>query len=319
MNHDVAFDRIDIYTQALNAAFVRGYEATAEPPPIEVAMQTFPTDGKETHLPWLSQPPMMSLWEGYRRYAKLGATDYRIVTEPYSSAFEILNDDLNDIQIPGWSMAAAVLGKNAKVWKTIKSQINLAAGQTTTCYDGSNFFATSHNTGTGNNIVTATTVASDATHAMVALVVKNNFVKPLIWLEREAPSFKTDAGTIQSDEARKSRWWASSRGAPAYGFWHDSVLCKFTGTPTVAEVQTALGTINARFRGFTLPKVLVSDPNQYPHGQTKFDTSSLVIVCSTLIEHIVRQALTLSLISQTENYYRNFADLICSGYLDNVT
>jgi uncharacterized Zn finger protein (UPF0148 family) len=89
------------------------------------------------------------------------------------------------------------------------------------------------------------------------------------------------------------KWWSDLRGRAAFGFWWDAMLVKFANTPTVADMQTTLGNVNARFRGFTYPKNLASDVNQYPHGQTQFNDKT-VIVCSSLIEHIVRQALTLS-------------------------
>jgi hypothetical protein len=83
-------------------------------------------------------------------------------------------------------------------------------------------------------------------------------------------------------------------------------------------MQTAIGNVNARLRGFTYPKNLASDVNQYPHGQTQFNEKTVTIVCSSLIDHILRQALTLSLIGQTENFYKGWAKQVTSGYLDLV-
>lgn len=313
------FDRIDLYTQALNTAFMRSYEAIAEPAPIEVAMTVVPSKGRVENYPWLNPPPLMHQWKGYRQYAKLGETNYRVPNLTYTAEFECLKEDLDDDQIDGFKLQAAAMAKGAKEWQGIQCLQTLAAGQTTKCFDDSNFFASSHNVGSGNNIVTGTAAASDGvTHAMACLIIKNTMVKPLLWQNREAPSFQTDAGSLEADKIRKVKWWSDLRGAAAFGFWFDAILVKFSNTPTVAEIQTTLGSVNAAFRTFTYPKNLPSDVNQYIHGQTKFDDKSLVIVCSTKLEHIVRQALTLSLIAQTENYWKGFAQLICSGYLDAV-
>jgi len=312
-------DKIDIYTQALNVAFVNAYDQVPEQAPIEPALTLVDSKGRVENYPWLFPPPMLHQWKGYRQYAKLGETNYRVPNLTYTAEFECLFEDLEDDQIDGFKKQAAAMARGAQEYRTIQSLINLAAGQTTPCFDGSNFFAASHTVGTGNNIVSAPAAASDGvTHAAVALVIANKMVKPLLWQMREGPNFDTDAGTPEARKTRMVKWWSDLRGAAAFGFWWDAILVKWANTPTVQEMQTALGTVNARFRQFTFPKNLATDQNYYPHGQTKFTDKTLLIVCSTLIEHIARQALTLSLIGQTENYYKGFADLACSGYLDGV-
>ena len=312
-------DRIDIYTQALNAAFINAYNAVAEPAPIEPAVTPVTSKGRVENYPWLYPPPLLHQWKGYRQYAKLGETNYRVPNVTYTAEFEALYEDFEDDQVGGFKLQAAAMARAAKEWQWIQSLINLAAGQTTKCFDDTNFFASSHNVGSGNNIVTGTAAGSDGqTHAMVVLVRGNKLVKPLLWQMREGPDFKSDAGSIESQKARLVKWWSDLRGAAAFGFWWDAVLVKFSNTPTVQEIQTTLGTVNARLRGFTYPKNLPTDVNQFIHGQTEFTDKNVLIVCSTLIEHIVRQALTLSLIATTENYFRNWAKLVCSGYLDSV-
>jgi phage major head subunit gpT-like protein len=312
-------DRIDIFTQAMNAAFINGYDAIAEIPPIAKALQIVPSGGRIENYPWMYPPPLLHQWQGFRQYAKLGETNYRVENKTYTAEFEALYEDLQDDQVDGFKRQAAALAQGAKEWQYLQPQINLALGQNTLCFDGSNFFATSHNVGSGNNIVTGTAAGTDGqTHAMAVLITTNKLVKPLLWQNREGPDFQTDAGTPAAKQARLVKWWADMRGAAAFGFWWDAVLVKFANTPTVAEMQTTLGTVNARLRSFTYPKSLPSDINQYPHGQQQFSSDTVLIVCSTLIDHILRQALTLSLIGQTENFYKGFATQVTSGYLDDV-
>lgn len=316
----ISLDRVGVYTQALNTAFINAFEGIAEPAPIDKCITRVPSKGRVENYPWMFPPPLFKPWKGYRAYAKLGEGNYRVPNLTYSAEFEIMLEDLDDEQVPGWSRQAAQLAEGAKVYSGIQSLVTLAAGQTTACFDGSYFFQSSHTWGTGNNIVTGTAAATDGvTHAAVALVVSNKMVKPLLWQDREPAHFQTDMGSIESEKSRTVKNWATMRGAAAFGFWHDAILIKWSNTPTVQEIQTTLGTVNARFRSFIYPKNRPSDVNQYPHGQTRFSDANLVIVCSSLIEHIIRQALTLSLIAQTENYFKGFADLLCSGYLDNVT
>lgn len=47
----MAYDRIDLFTQALNTAFVRAYDAVADPAPIEVAMTEVPSRGRVENYP----------------------------------------------------------------------------------------------------------------------------------------------------------------------------------------------------------------------------------------------------------------------------
>ncbi len=314
-----AIQNVTIYTQAMNTAFIKGYEAIAEVAPIQKAILEVPSNGRVENYPWMYPPPLMHQWKGYRQFATLGVQNYAVPNITYTAEFEILLEDFNDDQVSGFKMQAAAMGKGANEWKWLQSQINLANGQTVACFDGSNFFASSHSIGTGNNIVTGTASSTDGvTHAAVFFVLSNRMVKPLLWQLREAPSFRTDAGSDPSDLARLVRNWTSLRGAAAFGFWYDACLVKWSNTPTVQDMQTTLGSVNAALRTFTYPKNLPTDVNQYIHGQTSFSDQTCMFVVSSKIEHIARQALTLSLISQTENYYRQFASLVCSGYLDGV-
>ncbi len=318
------FQNVDVFTQALNTAFVNEYNIVPEQAPIEQAIFEVPSKGRLENYPWMYPPPILHAWKGYRQYAGLATTLYSIRNITFTAEFEILKEDLDDDQVSGFKLQAAGMAAGAREWRLIQSLLNLALGQTTTCFDGLNFFANrvsgvNNAVGSGNNIVTATTTGSDGlTHAMVFLVLKNRVVKPLLWQLREGPEFDTDMGTKEAEKVRSYKYWTNLRGAPGFGFWWDAVLCKFPNTPTVVDVQTALGQINAALRTFTYPKNLPTDVNYYPHGQTEFNENTALIVCSSKIEHIVRQALTLSLIAQTENFYKGFAKLACSGYLDGV-
>src|SRR5262249_5937341 len=158
---------------------------------IEQAMTIVPSKGRVENYPWLYPPPLLHAWQGYRQYAKLGTTNYRVPNITYTAEFQCLLEDLDDDQIDGFKLQASAMARGAKEWQGIQSLINLAAGQTTACFDGTNFFAASHTVGTGNNIVAGTAAGTDAvTHAMAVLVVGDKIVKPLLWQQRDGPDFK---------------------------------------------------------------------------------------------------------------------------------
>jgi len=315
----MTMDRIDILTQSLNSAFVNAYEMSQEPYPIESAMTIVPSKGRVENYPWMYPPPMMHKWKGYREFAKAGEANYRVPNVTYDNGFEIELEDWDDAQVDGWKRMSAAMADGAKQWKIIQSMVNLANGQTVSCYDGGNFFATTRVLGAGNNIITGAAASTDGvTHAFVVLYTGNGMVKPLMWQNREEADFQTDAGSLESNKHRVIQNWTTLRGAAAFGFPFDAILVKLSNTPTVQELQTALGTVKARFRTFTYPKNLPSDVAQYYHHATTFSDKNLMIVCSSGLEHLLQQCLTLSLIASTENIYRGMAQLVTSGYLDAV-
>ena len=311
--------QIDIFTQAMTIEFAKSYREEIELAPIDKALWRMPSNARiENHL-WMRLPPFFHRWEGMRQYGKPGTKKYAVENLTYTAEFQIPLEDMDDDQLGGFANMAAQLAENAKASESILVQQNLANGQTVPCFDGSNFFATSHNIGTGNNIVTATTADQSGNHAMVMLLTGRKKLKPLIWQHREAAELRTDAGDNVSSKNRVVSWWADMRGAPAFGLWQDAVLCKFTGVPTVAELQTALGTISSRFRTFLYPTNLPTDPPVAIHNNLQWSVSNALLLCDGGIEHIVRQALTLSLISTTENVYKGMADFATSYYLSTVS
>lgn len=319
----ISVDTVNLYTQAMNDAFIKSYQGAYEPAPIDASMTVIPSKGRIENYPYMFPPPLMSEWKGYRNWAKAASKNYRVENKTYSANLEIKYEDMADDQVGGFALQASVMAENAKNYKQIAVQELLAAGQTTACFDGSEFFKTTHNIGsyaTGGNIISASAAASDGvTHAMVVNIVTNKMVKPLLWQNREDAALETDLGSKESRKNRMARWWTDMRGRAAFGFWWDSILVKFANTPTVAEVQTALGAVTQRFRSFKYPKNLSTDPDVFIHMQHTFTEKSTLILASGGLEHLVRQALTLSLISTTENPYRGFASLAACGYLNSVT
>jgi phage major head subunit gpT-like protein len=321
----ITFQPVDVFTQQMNAAFIKGYDDVGETPDIAKALTIVPSKGRVENLPWISPPPMMHQWQGMRQYGTLSETNYRVPNLTYTQEFRILNEDLDDDQVGGFKMKFASMGRMAQEWKYIAVQKALALGQSLTAFDGRPFFVsrtdgTSGAIGTYNNLFTATTAAADAvTHAMVVLITSGQAIKPLMWLDRQAPELKNDMGSLESSKIRESKFWADTRGAAAFGFPWQACLVKFANTPTVAEISTAFGTVTQRFRQAKMPKSIGTDSDMYFNANTQFKTSNVLVVVSSGLEHLVRQVLTLSLISATENYLQNFGQLVCSPYLDGVT
>jgi len=313
------FDRLDIFAQVLKQEFLKAYDSYVIVPPIADAVTVMGSKGRVENYPWMYPPPLLANWNGWRDFVRLGTTNYRVPNKTWSAGVEINKEDFDDDQVDGFRHQVAMFAESGKDYKWLEVQTNMANGQSITCFDGTNFFNTSHTIGTGNNIVTGTAGSTDGvTHAMVVLITANARVKPLMWQDREPLNFKTDMGSLEADKKRIYPWWTDMRGAPAFGFWWDAILVKFANTPTVAEMQTTLGTVNSTFKQFTFPKNRPQDKTLYIHGQTQFTDKNVLIANSSKLDHIVRQALTLTLIGASENWFKNWARNVTSGYLDAV-
>lgn len=312
-------DKIDIFTAQMRTEFERAFNAVATPAPIESAMTIVPSTAREENYAWLSPVPGIDEYKGYRRYGRISEIKYKLANLEYDAAFEVLNRDIEDDQTGGYGIKAKDLALKAKLYPNRKSLQTLSEGQTTLCFDGTNFFANSHTIGTGDNLIVATVAGSDGvTHAMAGLIY-GGAVNPLLWQNRKGPKFLTNAGTPAASETKTSRYWCDLEGAAGFGYWWDSVLTTFAHTPTVAEVQTTLGDMEAQFRQFQIPKNLATDTAEYVHEQIEFTEKTLIIVCSTKLGHLLRQALSLSLIGSTENVYKGFAKQVTSAFMDGVT
>jgi hypothetical protein len=285
------FQNIDVYTQQMNGAFTDAYDGIAEFGPMDAALTRVPSTGRVENYLWLYPPPMMHLWRGYREFAKAATKKYTVENLTYTVEQEMPVEDLDDAQLPGFKRLAGMMAENAKLHELILLQQNLANGQSVACFDGSSFFATSHNLGTGNNIVTGTAAATDGV---------------------------THAGDNVSSLNRKIQWWADMRGAAAFGFWYDAVLVKWANTPTISEFGATLANVQAAMGVFTYPKNMASDPDVFIHATLEPDAGNSLMVCSSKLAHIGRQATSLGLIGATENAYKGFTRIVSSGYLNAV-
>lgn len=312
-------DKIDIFTAVLRTEFERGFNAVADPAPIDKALQIIPSTAREENYAWLSPVPAIDTYKGYRRYGKISEIKYKISNLEYDAAFEVLNRDIEDDQTGGYLRKAKDLSLKAKLFPGRRVLQNLATGKTTTCFDGSAFFADSHTIGTGDNKIDGTAAASDSVvHNMVVMHVGGS-VKPLLWQNRKGPKFMTDAGSPEALKSKTSKYWIDMEGAAGFGYWWDAVLVEYANTPTVAEIQTTLGAVEAQFRSFYIPINIPSDTPEYVHEQTEFSEKSILTVCSPKLFHILRQALTLSLINNTENVYKGWSQLMPTNFLNTVS
>lgn len=311
--------RVDIFTAAMRAEFLNTYASVAKTPAQwEIVVQVVPSTTKIENYAHLTPAPGMSEFTGRRRFAQIGEMSYKVENRVYDGGFSAKLDDIEDDQVGGYKLKAQELGMKVKAFPAKAAFLKLRAGSSTLCFDGSNFFGDTHTIGTGDNTISEDYASNDAlTHYLYACYVGGP-IKPLFWQERQKADLYTDAGSPTSQMARQVNYWGDLRGAAGYGYWWDCIQVTMTDTPTVAELQTTLGKVSARFRGFKLATGSTEEQPEYVHEQSEFNATTMHLLCSTGIEHIVRQCMTMDYVNNASNPYQNFATFQASGLLDTV-
>ena len=228
------------------------------------------------------------------------------VIEGYGSVFNV-EDSYDDVIAPG-AFAASL-------------KAHLAAGTSTACFDGTNFFANSHTIGSGDNLDTFNGSANDgSTHKIIALRTDNPVYKPVLFQDRESlGTLETDADTPEARKKKMYEYWADCRFGLGYGYWWDAYHLTVTDIPTVGECYTIIEQIVNGMRTFTLPKGRDSDDLLHVHEGWDPTPDNFVLLCSLDIGMVLRRALKISqyvtATGNVDNVYQNVATVIPTSAL----
>ena len=329
---------INLFTTMMRTEFLKSMQAVAEPAPYEVLSTIVPSTARIENYAWMTPAPGISRYVGHRRLAQLDQVRYTIQNLEYDGALTVALRDVEDDQVGGYKLRMNDLTQKAKApFRSRLLMTTLAAGGTSVCFDGSNFFGTTHNlggtgltlppgfTGGGNDIAFTSSNSSDGIVHTFDILVHNGPLKPLLYQDRKGPKFNTDAGTPQSEKAKKADYWIDLEAAAGFGYWWDAVRIKITNTPSLTDLGTCVDAARRAMRLFTLPTALPTDPVERVHEQTDFNPKNATIVCSTGLEQLFRHLLFedrvgVSVAGSTGGitsniYYRAFG-LVTTGYLD---
>lgn len=316
---------VDVFTTRMRVEFLKLYTATAAPAPWEAVTQLIPSTARIEHYTWMSPTPAVGLYKGHRNYGNIGAVRYSVENKEFDAAFEVALRDVEDDQTAGYEMKPAELSDKAKLFPGRWTFQHLALADSLACFDGTNFFANSHSIGFGDNLLTATGSgnADGLTYKLAALYT-GAALKPLLWQQRKAPEFRTNAGTPQSYESKTIRYWIDMEGQAAFGWWWTAVQLSWTNMPTVTEIHVGFEQIEQAFRTFALPVGLTNDAREYVHEQTVFSDENLVMVGSTKLAPLMRQALNQGWVPQvigstpvaTTNRFAGFASYVPNRWMD---
>jgi phage major head subunit gpT-like protein len=333
--------QIDMFTVMMRSEFLKGMQAVpAREPKYKDFTTIVPSTARIENYAWMTPSPGIQRYLGHRRYATLDQIKYTVPNLEFSSEITVALRDLEDDQIGGYPLRFNELGLKAEAHPSRYVLQTLALGETTGCFDGTNFFATSHNQGSGNNPIGITNFtgglndlaytaqgSSDGLTYNAVFMLHYNAIKPLGYQRRKGPDLRTNAGTPQSFEAKQVNYWVDLEAAAFFGYWWDAILVKITNTPNLTDIFTIIDVAIKQFLSFTLPTGLPSDPALYIHQDIEFTKEVGTIVCSNglwaLLNHGLNEerigvSVAGSTSGFTNNIYRGAFGLVASGYLNGT-
>lgn len=219
-----------IITPALIASLRTGYSKVfqdalaATPTDWEKIATRVPSSSASNTYGWLNQYPGLREWVGDRVVKDMAASAYQVQNKLYEGTVGVRRTDVEDDNVGVYTPLFAEMGRAAKAHADQLVFGLLAAGETTLCFDGQNFFDTDHPVypnvdGTG----TATLVSNlqAGTGPAWYLLDCSRALKPLIFQERTQPELEAltsaqDEGVFMRDEYRYGIRYRCNAG---FGFW----------------------------------------------------------------------------------------------------
>jgi phage major head subunit gpT-like protein len=127
---------------ALRTEFQEQFQ-TAKPWWSQVATE-IPSSSRSNTYEWLGQFPQLREWLGDRVIQALGKSSYQVVNKTFEGTVSVARDDLEDDNLAGAKVQTQMLAQAAAKHPDVLLAALMVAGFTTPCYDGQNFFSTTH-------------------------------------------------------------------------------------------------------------------------------------------------------------------------------
>ncbi|TCS69764.1 phage major head subunit gpT-like protein [Sulfuritortus calidifontis] len=220
---------------SLRTGFSKAFQdaLAATPTDWEKVATRAPSSNASNTYGWLNQFPKLREWVGDRVVKDMAAQGYTVTNKLYEGTVGVRRTDIEDDNVGIYTPLFAEMGRAAKAHGDELVFGLLAAGESTLCYDGQNFFDTDHPVypnvdGTG----TVTTVSNlqAGTGAPWYLLDTSRALKPLIFQERTTPELEAmtatnDEGVFVRDEYRYGIRYRCNAG---FGFWQMAYKSKAT-------------------------------------------------------------------------------------------
>lgn len=214
--------------QALFTGFRSDFQAgmkQADPQWNKVAMEIASTSKSNTY-GWLGKFPAFREWVGDRVLNSMQAHGYSIANKTFESTVAVSRDDIEDDNVGVYSPLFTEMGRMAEAHPDELVYGLLAAGTSTLCYDGQNFFDTDHPVypnvdGTGTAESVANWDDNGGSGTAWYLLDTTRAIKPIILQERRKANLQ--AMTRLDDEhvftANEYRFGVDVRRNVGFGLW----------------------------------------------------------------------------------------------------
>lgn len=255
---------IALLFKGFNTAFNKGWEG-AVTDYSKIAM-TVPSHTRSQTYGWLGQVPRLREWIGDRHIKSLSTHGYTIENKKFELTIKVSRDDISDDQYGMFGPLFQDMGRSGREQPDELVFALLAAGFTTSCYDGQFYFDADHPVlDKAGNEVSVSNVQPGAGDAWY-LLDTSRAVKPIIFQEREKPEFQscdnpTDFNVFSRDEFL---YGIRARHNVGFGFWQLAFASKADLTPeNYAAARQAMQTMRGdegRLLGIR-PDTLVVPPS----------------------------------------------------------
>lgn len=253
---------------------------------------------------WLGKFPALREWVGDRVINDMQAHAYTIANKTYEGTVGVDRDDIEDDNVGIYSPVFQEMGRAAEVQPEELIFALLAAGTSTTCYDGQYFFDTDHPVypnadGTGTAASVANWDDNSGSGTPWYLLDTSRAIKPLIFQQRRKPDLK--AMTKMDDEAvftsNQFRFGVDARHNVGFGFWQMAY-----GSRKDLNSDNLWSAIEA-MRAFTAD------------GGRKLGIKPTVLVVPTGMEKLATRLLERELDSNSSNELKGRLELVVADYL----
>ncbi|TMP70248.1 head protein [Pseudoalteromonas sp. S1609] len=300
-----------LVTPALLTALFTGFKtefeqgkSEATPQFTKIASVIKSTSASNTY-GWLGKFPSLAKWIGDRNIQSMKSQAYTITNDDYESTVGVDRNDIEDDNLGVYSPIFKEMGNAAAIHPDEMIFPLLAAGFTTLCYDGQNYFDVDHPVypnadGTGVAVSTAN-MAEDVAYEGEAWYVldTSKALKPLIFQERKKPNLL--AMTKMDDEAvftrKEYRYGVDCRDAAGFGFWQLAFANKRALTPD--NLWDSIG----KMRSFTAD------------GGRKLGIKPTMLVVPASMEKLATRMLEREMESNSSNELKGRVELLVADYL----
>lgn len=210
---------LNLVYSGFKAIYTDAYDA-APADAMKIAMEV-PSAATEETYGWLGQFPQLREWIGPRVVQNLSAHAFTIRNRKFESTISVARDHISDDRIGVFKPMFAEMGWLARQHPEEMIFGLIAAGFSTTCFDGQNYFDTDHPVENTDGVVESVSNMQAGSETPWFLIDTSRMMKPIIWQTREKYEFQamdrtTDEHVFINDEYL---YGVRARVNAGFGLW----------------------------------------------------------------------------------------------------